>query len=137
MKALSPSPSSAMLYLLGFLRHHEHQIKVVRSQRVFVQVIHVDEEEEVLQCLFSTHGTGSVRRAHWTNTQKIHIMRTKKTTYSTVYPQLILGVIIEHRVLTSQLVDFLQSNLQLWHGLLHMSRQYGQKEPGQRTIYCL
>ena len=34
-------------------------------------------------------------------------------------------------VLTSKLVDFLQSNLQLWNRLLHVSRQDGQKEPEQ------
>lgn len=57
------------LYLLGSLRHHEHQIKVVRSQRVFVQVVHVDEEEEVLQRLFGAHSVRTVWRVHWTQTQ--------------------------------------------------------------------
>ncbi len=69
------SSSSAVFYLLGFLSHHEHEIKVVRSQRVFVQVVDVDEEEKVLQRLFSTHSTGSFRRVHWTNTQTQRTMR--------------------------------------------------------------
>lgn len=61
--------SSAVSYLLGFLRHHEHQIEVVRSQGVFVQIVHVDQEQEVLQGLFGAHGVGTFRRVHWTNTQ--------------------------------------------------------------------
>lgn len=51
-------------------------------------------------------------------------------------------------VLTSQLVDFLQSDLQLRDRLLHVRRQYGQKIPGLKkkkkislhvpsNLYCL
>lgn len=35
-------------HLLGFLRHHEHEVKVVGSQGVFIQVVDIDEEEEEL-----------------------------------------------------------------------------------------
>lgn len=53
-------------HLLGLLGHHQHQIEVVRSQRVFVEVIDINEEEKVLQSFLSTGRTRTFRRLHWT-----------------------------------------------------------------------
>lgn len=40
-------------------------------------------------------------------------------------------------VVTSQLMDFLQSDLQLRNRLLHVRRQYGQKIPGEKNKISL
>lgn len=55
------------LYLLRFLSYHEDEVEVVRSQRMLVQIVDVDEEEEVLQGLFSGYGARSVRRGFCIN----------------------------------------------------------------------
>lgn len=54
-------------HLLGLLCHHQHQIEVVRSQRVFVQVVHVNEEQQVLQSLFCADAARRFLRLCWTD----------------------------------------------------------------------
>lgn len=51
-------------HLLGLLGHHQHQIEVVCPQRVFVEVIDINEEEEVLQSFFGADRSSTFRRLH-------------------------------------------------------------------------
>lgn len=59
-------------HLLGLLCHHQHQIEVVCSQRVFVEVIDINEEEKVLESFFSADRSSTFRRLHWTTKAHRH-----------------------------------------------------------------
>lgn len=65
---------AAWKHLLRLLCHHQHQIKVVCSQRVLVEVIDIHEEEKVLQSFFSADRTRTFRTLHWTPKAHSHTL---------------------------------------------------------------